>query len=149
MIKNYTSSVPETITIARIEEALMKAGASGISKHFELGRVKALSFHAEIRPGKSIEIRLPANAESVFNSLKSQKRRLTASVEANLRAQSERTAWKLMQDWTEIQLSLIAMKQAEFIEIFLPFVWDGKQTYFAALKGDHFLALEGPKEKRA
>lgn len=33
------------------------------------------------------------------------------------------------------------MKQAEFIEVFLPYVWDGKQTYFESMKIGGFKAL--------
>jgi hypothetical protein len=74
-LKNYTSEVPVTQTIYRIEQALIWAGV-----------------------------------------------------------QSERTAWKLIQDWVEVQLSMISLKQADFVQVFLPYVWNGQRTYYQALK---------------
>ena len=55
--------------------------------------------------------------------------------------QAERTAWKLMQDWTEVQLSLVAFKQAEVLEVFMPYIWNGTQTLFQELKAGGFKAL--------
>lgn len=55
--------------------------------------------------------------------------------------QGERTAWKLMQDWVEVQMSFIHMGQVETMEVFLPFVWDGQRTFFEALKVNQFKQL--------
>jgi hypothetical protein len=41
------------------------------------------------------------------------------------------------------QLSLIQMRQADFIQVFLPYVWDGKQTFYQALKASNYKALLG------
>ena len=58
-----------------------------------------------------------------------------------IRDQASRTAWKLMQDWIEIQVSLIEMRQVEFLQVFLPYVWDGQQTYYSYLKEGNFKLL--------
>lgn len=54
----------------------------------------------------------------------------------DFKEQASRTAWRLIQDWVEVQLSMVQMKQADFVQVFLPYVWDGKrnQTFYAALK---------------
>ncbi len=53
-----------------------------------------------------------------------------------------------MQDWLEVQLSMIAMRQADFVQVFLPYVWDGQRTYYQALKDSGFRAmLPAPKEE--
>jgi hypothetical protein len=48
-----------------------------------------------------------------------------------------------MQDWVEVQMSMIQTKQADFIQVFLPYVWDEqrKQTFYQALKSSGFKAL--------
>ena len=63
------------------------------------------------------------------------------TTKATIYEQAARTAWKLVQDWIEVQVSMIVMKQAEFLEVFLPYVWDGRQTYFESVKSGAFKAL--------
>ena len=141
MLKNYTSGVPTSKTISRIEEVIAGAGATGVLKDYEGGRLTALCFRIELPSGKMITIRLPANSEAVYNVLMKQVKRPRKSTEAKIREQANRTAWKLMQDWTEIQISLIQMGQADFLQVFLPYIWNGKQTYYQALKDTQFKAL--------
>ena len=142
MIKNYTSGVPVDRTLARIETALVKGGASAISKDYHDGQLVALCF-STINPagGQRISVRLPANSEGVYNALRAACKRPRADTLAKLREQAGRTAWKLMQDWVEVQMSLIAMQQAEFLQVFMPYLWDGKQTLFAAFKTSGFKML--------
>lgn len=146
-LKNYTSDVPASRTIARIEEVLAHAGADGVAKVFKNGRVESLSFHANLPNGKTITIRLPANVESVYTALRKNISKPRAGTEQRLMEQAERTAWKLMQDWTEVQMSLIAMNQAEFLQVFLPYIHDGKESFYARLKGSNFAALPAPKDQ--
>lgn len=58
-----------------------------------------------------------------------------------IQEQAERTAWKLVQDWIEVQVSMIVMKQAESLEVFMPYIWDGRQTYFEYSRAQQFKAL--------
>ena len=148
MLKNYTSDVPVGRTIARIEECLMKAGATGILKDFSSGRVSALCFKLPLpqATGKEIAIRLPTNEEAIYTVLSSFVRRPRAGTEERLRDQASRTAWKLMQDWIEVQLSLIQMKQADALQVFLPYVWNGKQTFYQSLSESKFKMLAGGTE---
>ncbi len=46
-----------------------------------------------------------------------------------------------MQDWVAVQMSLIQMHQAETLQVFLPFVWDGRRTFYQAVKETGFKAL--------
>ena len=146
-LKNYTSTVPVSITLSRIEAVLIRCGVNGITKDYgPQGEVLALTFHIAIGETRAA-IRLPANREQALNALwedycadhpsewKRRKKR------KDFAQQAERTAWKLMQDWVEVQLSLIQMKQADFIQVFLPYVWDGKRTFYEAVKDGGYKAL--------
>jgi hypothetical protein len=144
-IKNYTSGVNHEATINRIEMRLAAAGASGIMKLYnDRKEVAALVF--EIRLGeRNFRIKVPANVDACFEAMwKEHCLRHTSpreSTKATIRDQAHRTAWKLVQDWIDVQISMIVMRQAEFLEVFLPYIWDGKQTFFTAMKGSGFKQL--------
>ena len=148
-LKNYTSSVPVERTISRIEQALAEAGATGITKQYAAGKLACLSFRVVIPAGRDIEVRLPANHEAVLNAMFKAIRRPRRGTLERLREQALRTSWKLMQDWVEVQLSLIRMQQAELLQVFLPYVWDGRRTFYAALQGRNFLALTDGRDVHA
>lgn len=141
LLKNYTSTVPIERTIARIEQVLAQAGACSISKDYAPGgRLAAITFHIEL-PNRRLAVRLPADSDKVYQSLAAEVKKPHRGTLDRLREQSGRTAWKLMQDWVEVQLSLIKMQQADFIQVFLPYVWDGEQTFYQQLKGGNFKQL--------
>jgi len=143
-IKNYTSGVPVSRTIARIEEILADAGVQGISKDYKDGKLLALSFRVVLHAEKPVAIRLPANVQAVYDVMKASVKRPRRGTLEKLQDQAERTSWKLMQDWVEVQISLIKMQQADFLQVFLPYVWDGEKDFYHALKAKQFLALPAP-----
>jgi hypothetical protein len=139
MIKNRTSTVPVERTVARIESVLSRAGVTSIHKTYgPNGEIDSLMFTVEKHT-----IRLPVRADAVTDSLRSRIKRPRKSTLAGLRKQAERTAWKLMQDWVEVQISLIELQQAEFLQVFLPYVWDvrARITFYDMLRGSNFKAL--------
>lgn len=142
-LKNYTSNVPAITTISYIEAYLMSCGATGIAKEIKGKQVVAILFQVE--DGKIPRtIKLPANVEGVLEFLwreycvSSVRPRKT---KADFVEQANRTAWKIMQDWTQVQMSLVKLKQADLLQVFLPYVWDGNQTYYEYLKHGNFKAL--------
>ncbi|GAG95531.1 unnamed protein product, partial [marine sediment metagenome] len=52
---------------------------------------------------------------------------------------SYRVAWRIIKDWTHAQLSLIASGQAQPLEIFLPYMFDGKLTFFEKFEANRLL----------
>lgn len=144
-IKNYTSTVPISRTIARIEECLAKAGASGIMKDYADGRLTALCFKIRMPNGRDVAIRLPADEEAVYRVLEKAIRRPRDGTVARLREQAQRTAWKLQQDFVEVQLSLIQMQQTDPMRAFLAYVWDGTRTFYDSLQAGGFKML--PREQ--
>lgn len=151
-LRNYTSNVPTYQTIGRIEAVLIRCGVNSIHKEYgPQGEVAALNFSIAVPPSPLVEFRLPANKDAVADALwerycRTVKRR--AKKKSEFTQQAERTAWKLMQDWIEVQLSLIAMRQAEFHQVFLPYIWNAREgkTLYQAFKENNFKALPAPNE---
>lgn len=145
-IKNYTSGVSVSSTVARIEQLLAEAGASSVSKDYEAGILMALSFRIPTPTGRSMTIRLPAKVDAVFDTMKKDIVRPHKHTMDRLREQAGRTAWKLMQDWVAVQISLIQMQQADVVEVFLPYIWDGEHSFYHLLRQGGFKQLPAPKD---
>lgn len=159
-IKNYTSDVPASKTIWVIQTLLIEAKVNGITMEYgPSGEVVALLFHINL--DRVYSIRLTANVDAVQDSLwkdyagtdkisddgqylvwcaRKKKKR------ADFREQAERTAWKLQQDWVQVQLSLLILQKVDFLQVFMAYLWDGKQTFYNRIKGTNFLALPEAKE---
>lgn len=144
-LKNYTSNAPVSQTIYRIEQVLIKCGVSGINKEYLAGgKVSAITFSIELEHNRPMDVRIPVNEqkalEVLWNNYKKTSPNGTKS-KTDFVEQAKRTAWKIVQEWVEIQMSMVQMEQAEFREVFLPYFWDGKKTFFAAVKDSGFRAL--------
>lgn len=163
-IKNYTSNVPKSQTIWRIQQILIAAKVSSISMDYQPnGEVAAVTFALQTDlTAQPIPVRLPAELDACHDALwrdyvAGDKTRKTndgdeeiywgnkKKKKSDFRDQAERTAWKIVQDWLEVQLSMIHLRQAEFVQVFLPYVWDGKQTFYARIKQGGMAMLEAPK----
>lgn len=142
-LKNYTSSVPAGTTISYIEAYLAGAGVSGISKQYANNQPVAIFFHIEIPPNR-YTIRLPARVGAVHDYLWNEyvsKTKRPRLVKGDFYDQACRTAWKIQQDWVQVQISLIKLKQADFLEVFMGYLWDGKQSYYEAMENSKFKML--------
>ncbi|MBE3109348.1 MAG: hypothetical protein IMZ46_02370 [Acidobacteria bacterium] len=142
-MKNYTSSVPVEVTVMRIEKILAKNYATQVAKEYKNGEIYALTFSVQ-NPAtmKESRIRLPVEKKGIIAALGAQyKRKISSATKARIEAQANRTAWKLWQDWLEVQMSLIEMEQAEFVQIFLPYFWDGRRTLYDRVKEGGFKML--------
>lgn len=142
-LKNYTSNVPASTTISYIEAYLAQCGVTGISKQYDNGIPVAIFFHVEFPPSK-YTIRLPAKVEEVHDVMWKEYvagRKQPRLKKEDFREQAARTAWKIQQDWVQVQMSLIKLKQADFRELFMAFLWDGKQSYYQSLANGGFKQL--------
>lgn len=154
-LKNYTSDVPASESIRRIEQVLIQCGVTGIMKEYQLGTQQVIAITFRVNDGeRNHMIRLPANEAAAVDALWkdymgsdllpdgkikwSSRKRMT---KADFKKQGERTAWRIIKDWVEVQMSMIQLKQADVMEVFLPYAWDGKQTYYTALKSSGFAGL--------
>lgn len=143
-LKNYTSSVPVAQTISYLEAYLSDhPGVSAIAKEIKGGRIQSIMFQIKV-DDRTHTIKLPAKIDQVLDVLWRDYCKGTIrprKVKEDFAQQAERTAWKIQQDWVQIQMTLIRLRQADFLEVFMGYLWDGGQTYYDYLKGTKFKAL--------
>lgn len=143
-LKNYTSEVPAITSMGRIEKALVEAGASDISKKYADGMCSAVTFRIPVNNIPMFFL-LPARADACFKILWGEMtpRGRGQAHKKKWMAQAERTAWKIVADWVEIQLSMIQLEQAELMQVFLPYAYDpvSDQTFYEKLKTTNFKML--------
>lgn len=144
-IKNYTSTVPVEKSVNLIEHRLVAAGATNISKTFggEPKRLQGIVFQIPVN-GYPQLFKLPCRDEAVYTVLMSEVRRPRQETAEKIRKQSQRTAWKLLSDWVDIQVALIKLQQIELIEVFLPYCYNPEtdQTLFQKLKESNYKLLK-------
>lgn len=159
MIRNYTSSVPVERSVAFIEAKLSAFGANQILKKYDpkTRRLAALCFILDLS-GREVPFKLPARIPQVEKRMLDERMRsrrsptpLNDDARARLLEQAERTAWKILAEWVDMQLTLIELDQVKFIEMFMAFVYDPEkdQTYFERLDSTGFRALLPPPKSGA
>lgn len=151
-MRNYTSTVAAERSIFLIEQKLIDFGASHILKEYDPQKqVSALSFTLVVNRDSlhRVPFRLPANVKAVAKVL--DKRAKTYKQQQAVAEQAPKTAWKLMLDWIDVQLSLIEMGQADAMQVFLPYAAQpGQPTFYEVIKADGYRALPGlpaPKQQ--
>lgn len=124
-VKNYTSKVAASASMARIEELLVEIGASNVNKRYENKICTGLTFLLyDPKLKRTFAFHLVAQVDACFNILWAEVKRPGKDTKQNLLDQANRTAWKILSDWTEIQCSMVLLGQAEPLQMFLPFVYD-------------------------
>src|SRR5579859_7518731 len=131
-LKNYTSEVPAHVSMAKIERCLVEAGATDISKKYDSGICRAITFRMLVNQ-VPLFFQLPAKVDACFKAMwesKTPKGQQQADRNKWM-AQAERTAWKIVSDWVEIQLSMIQLEQVEALQVFLAYVYNpaSEQTF--------------------
>jgi hypothetical protein len=147
-LRNYTSSVPADQSVTNIERKLVAHGATRIMKEYDgYGNVSAISFQKSLVGDQLVSFKLPANVDAVYTLfLKQKKGSQTQAAKSNLYQQAKRTAWKNVSDWVDIQMTLIALQQVQFTEVFLPYMLIGRDTVYQRFSRDNFKALAAASE---
>lgn len=144
-LKNYTSETPADTSVLRIERQLIEIGASDINKNYSGGKLAAIKFLIVIN-GTTVVFHLKARVEAVFKALWSEVKRPQPGTKERVMQQAERTSWKLLADWVDVQASMIYLEQAEVLQVFLPWAVVGpdETLYDRVSKGD-FKLLQAPR----
>jgi hypothetical protein len=154
-LKNYTSDVPVSESIRRIEQVLLQCGVTGIMKEYGVNQqIIAITFRIDGPDGRPQMVRLPAYEKNATDALWRNYMgtdllpdgKVKWSCRKKLKRddflkQGERTAWRIVKDWVEVQMSMVQLEQADVMEVFMPYLWDGKRTYFQALKESNYAGL--------
>ncbi|MCK4647247.1 MAG: hypothetical protein KAU46_13415 [Candidatus Aminicenantes bacterium] len=135
-MKNYTTEISADRSILEIEKLLTLFGAEMVIKEYTPdGKVHSLTFRL-----LNDAFKLPANIKGVKEILYKGTRSHHSSDGAKRREErSYRVAWRIIKDWIHAQLSLIASGQAQPQEIFLPYMFDGKTTFFQRFEANRLL----------
>jgi hypothetical protein len=122
-IKNYTSVVPAMNSSAAIEALLVEAGATSVSKWYEEKQLGGFLFQLPIG-GVPMVFRLPAKVELVYQAMLKKARNPDATKRASIRAQAQRTAWRTLHEWVQIQVTMILLEQIDPLQVFLSYHYD-------------------------
>jgi len=154
-VKNFSTSISVSRTIAEIEKMLTKYGATHIMKEYHGEDPIRLVFAIVTEHGK-MGVRLPIHPEKVMMVFKKQ-------VSDGLlpkkywdgewaEKQSHRVAWRIIKDWLDAQITLLNIEMVKIEEIFLPYIYNEKldKTVYEMLEDGKFNLdlLESPKGER-
>lgn len=145
-IKNYTSTIEASRSMARIEELLVEIGAANINKQYankECTGITFLLYDQQLQ--QTLPFHLKAQTEECFTILWKDVKRPRSETKLMLQKQANRTAWKILSDWTEVQCSMILLGQAKPLQMFLPFMYDVKtnETLFDKVSNGKVKLLTG------
>lgn len=124
-IRNYTTSIPASRTIAEITELLVQHGATRVATDYVSGaegerfehEAVGLSFALTTAHGPRV-FSVPVDVDAVHAFLLG---KLGSSTKAS-RAQAYRVAWRVVKDWLDAQLTLINAGMARLDQVMLPYV---------------------------
>ena len=142
-LKNYTSGMPPSRSVMKIEECLVEVGATGIAKTYAGGCLTGITFQI-MQNGSPLVFKLPANVKDITVRMLAEIKRARSGTNERIVTQAERTAWKLLLDWVEVQASMILIGRRQAVEVFLPYVYNPatEQTFFERLQESKFKLLE-------
>jgi len=130
-----------------IEKRLVKIGATHIAKFYDNGHLSGIMFQITGKD-RPLAFKLPANVKLVKEMMLSEIRRPRKGTSTRVEDQAERTAWKLLLDWVDVQTSMILIGRREVTEIFLPYLYDFKkdETLYERLVASNFKMLPAPEK---
>lgn len=124
-IKNYTSEVEVSKSMAKIDDMLVEIGASNISKKYVDKICTGITFlYTDIKHEQTLAFHLKAQVNEVFETLWKDVTKPRPDTRNKIMQQANRTAWKILSDWTEIQCTMILLGRATPLQMFLPFLYD-------------------------
>lgn len=149
-IKNYTSAVSVERTISLIEQELVKIGANEITKSYTEGTPTGIIFSIKLNGASPQILRfcIPTNAAAAFDAIRTISAYRTKKP-AWLKEQAQRTAWRIVFNWVQAQVAMVQLKQAEALEVFLPYLYDQNkdETFYEKVKASNYTLLLGSDRK--
>lgn len=138
---NYTTKIPAAQTIGECQALLAAAGASAVAVEYDSGAATGLAFRLDTPHGKR-NFDLPVRVGEMHAVLQKAKREgAFASVHVSravmdrymTREHAAAVAWRVVRDWLEATLALIAAGMAGLDETMLPYLrMNDDQTLYQA-----------------
>ena len=124
---NYSTGISASKTAAEIQVILAKAKARAVATEYnDAGRPVALAFQVNTPFGMQ-QFCLPVNADAVFAVLVRDK----VTPKFRTRDHAEKVAWRILKDWVEAQLAIVAAQMVTLDQVMLPYLQtdDGATLY--------------------
>ena len=147
---NYTTTIPVHQTVIECQSILAASGASSASVHFEDGQPSGLSFSLKTPHGQR-NFTLPVNVDGaqavLAKMIRTNPPHVSRSALDKLRSREHaaKVAWRVVKDWLEANLALIAAQMATIDEVMLPYlhveVGGEEKTLFEHYKAQEQAAL--------
>ena len=150
---NYTTTIPAAQTVGECQSILAKAGASSVALEYSGGEPRGLSFRLDTPHGRR-DFTLPVNVDGMhqvlikaehngqFATSKGGSRSHTGRGSYTSPEHAARVAWRVVKDWLEANLALIAAQMASLDEVMLPYLHvDGERTLWQAYREREQAAL--------
>ena len=141
-IKNYTTSVPASRSIAEIQDSLVAHGAIGVSLEYErgTGRIEALTFTLDFA-GSPQRFSMPVDWHRFQAVLKHQ--RVTRWYDEDY---CYRVAWRNVRDWVLSQMAFHETRMVELFQVFLPYaVMPDGNTLFDQIASGNLKLLQAAR----
>lgn len=134
-IKNYTTKIDVHKTLGEIHGNLAAHGARKVMFDYdESGDISAICFSIMTPLGER-GIKLPANVDAAWETLKKQK------VNCD-REQAARVAWRIVKDWVDAQMAILETEMVTVDEVFLPYMMNRNGETLYQLYQNNQLRLE-------
>jgi hypothetical protein len=148
---NYTTKIPARRTVQECMTLLADAGADAVAAQYREKQPVGLSFQLETPLAGVQTFAMPVNVDGV------QRRLAAANAQGQLRSDGHsnksfltrehalNVAWRVIRDWLEAQLAIIAAELVSLDEVMLPYlqVAPSKTLYQAYLDTHGHLELGG------
>jgi hypothetical protein len=130
-----------------MEELLALAGADMILKEYEENSegdriVVGFTFTIKVND-VSMMFKLPSDTAKFADAMLADIKRAHKGTRARIVEQANRTAWRVLKDWMEIQLTMIRVHQVHPFKIFMGYLYDprSKETLFEVAERTGFQKL--------
>lgn len=145
---NYTTQIPAEKTVSEISGILARAGTGAIMTNFNAkGVTIGVKFRIQTEFGVA-SFALPCDIGAVLKILSEQSRAGKVPRRLVGEEQAARVGWRIIKDWIEAQLALVATRMVTLNQVFLPYAITANgdtvyERYVSA--GFNGLQIEAPK----
>lgn len=124
--KNYTTTITTSETVGQVQQMLAGHGARRVMIDYADRLPCAVSFELATDAGPRVFV-MPVNVEGMaavlarFAAMPGSSKGVSKAVLTS-REHATRVAWRVLRDWLDAQLALVAAQMADLSEVMLPYL---------------------------